>query len=350
MPTPIALDMDWRTLTATVNEMKTPNSFLTKLLFQTTQTVPTESIEIGLIESDRSMAPFVKKNGQAISVGGVGEKAQNITPPNIRIKRPFEAADTFFRRRVGTEVFQQTTPLTPIQQHIARQLFRMESLVTNTEEWLVAMAIRGQIDYSVDDLDAWQITFPKPAGNTVTPSVFWDQANSDPALDFLTAKKLVADEVGLQVTDCVMSESAAREFLTHPEVLKQLDNKGLQVGGLSFAEQFRDDGAIYLGIFSAVRCWMYHRTVKDYTGAAVPMIRDKYVEFFAVTPAAENTMYYAAIPDWDLFGDGGSIETKRFSKSWIEKDPSLRVILLHTRPLPVPRRPGSMVSWKAISG
>ena len=350
MPTPISLDLDWRTMTATVNEIKAPNTFIKNLLFTDEQTVPTESIEIGLLEGDRSMAPFVKKNGQAISVAGLGEKAQNVEAPNIRIKRPLEAADTFFKRRVGTQIFQDTTPLDPIQKHIARQLYRLETLIANRIEWLCAMALRGQIDYSADDTDAWQITYPKPAGNTVTLNPFWDQANSDPALDFLTAKKIASDEVGLQVTDAIMSESAAREFLTHPEVVKQLDNKGLQVGGLTFAEQFRDDGALYLGIFSSVRCWMYHRTAKDETGASVAMIRDKYVEFVCRTPAAENVIYYAAIPDWELFGDGGSIETKRFSKSWLEKDPSIRMLLEHTRPLPVTRRPGSIVSMKVISG
>ena len=48
--------------------------------------------------------------------------------------------------------------------------------------------------------------------------------------------------------------------------------------------------------------------------------------------------------------EAGLWVAQRFSKSWVTKDPSQRLALLHSRPLPVPRRPGAMVSMKVVSG
>ena len=81
--------------------------------------------------------------------------------------------------------------------------------------------------------------------------------------------------------------------------------------------------------------------------ASVQLIRDDYVEVVSAIPAAQNVAYYGAIPDWDAF-DEGLMQGKRFSKSWKEKDPSVRQILAHSRPLFVPRRPASMVSMKVV--
>jgi len=69
----------------------------------------------------------------------------------------------------------------------------------------------------------------------------------------------------------------------------------------------------------------------------------------AVSPAAENVMYYGAIPDFDAL-QGRAWVGRRFGKSWMDKDPSAQIALVHSRPLPVPRRPGSMVSMKVVSG
>jgi hypothetical protein len=60
-------------------------------------------------------------------------------------------------------------------------------------------------------------------------------------------------------------------------------------------------------------------------------------------------MYYGAIPDLKAL-QGRLFRGKRFSKSWEQEDPSVMWQLLHSRPLPVTRRPDSMVSMKVVSG
>jgi hypothetical protein len=119
-------------------------------------------------------------------------------------------------------------------------------------------------------------------------------------------------------------------------------------GSVTLQNQFREDGAILLGTFSGINVWSYPRTV-SVSGTATNLIRSKYAEFVCALPAAQNVLYYGAIADDDAL-EGGTFVTRRFAKTFKTPDPSQRFMLLHTRPLPCTRRPGSIVSMKVVSG
>jgi hypothetical protein len=344
--------LHWASLTPAVNEIKSPNAFLKKLLFTQAETKSTEKIELSFWTGGRQTAPFVRKNGEAILVDGYGESFATVETPNIRIKRAIHPHQVMFERRPGTVIFptrgEQTSAM---DNYLALQSQRLSDLATNAEEWLCAMALRGVITYSVADQEVFQITYPKPAGNTVVLTTFWDDA--DPSLpeiekDFYTAKKLISDEVGLVPTDVILGSEAVLSFmkvLKHQQILNMLH---LDAGAISLQTQFREDGAIYLGIFCGIKVWAYPRQV-THNGAATDLIRAKYAEFVCATAAAENVLYYGAVADDDAL-EGGLFVTQRFAKSFKTPDPSQRFLLLHTRPLPCTRRPGSIVSMKVISG
>lgn len=342
--------LQWASLTQAINEIKSPNQFIKKLLFGDHQPQATENIEFGVFTGDREVAPFVERDGEAIPVSGYGEVFQTVSPPNIRIKRPVKPSTLLFNRHPGEVIFieSQDQLVSAAERHVARDVKRLADLITNAEEYLCALALRGVISYTAADEANFTITLPKPSGNNVTLSLFWDGGSEDPAADFATAKKLISDEVGLQPTDCIMGSEAMDAFMASDAVKAILDQRNIQAGQLSLEEQFRDDGAIYLGRFCGVKCWGYPRTVKV-AGVATDLIRAKYVEFVCATAAAENVLYYGAIPDLDAF-EGRLFVAERFSKSWMQQDPSVMQMLAHSRPLPIPRRPGSMVSMKVVSG
>jgi hypothetical protein len=342
--------LSWSSLTAAVNEIKSPNQFLKKLVFGHHETQPTESIEFGVFTGDREIAPFIERDGEAIPVSGYGETFQTVMPPNIRIKRPIKPSELLFNRAPGTVIFAPSADVivSAAEAHIARDAKRLADMATNSEEYLCALAIRGVISYVAADEANFTITIPKPSGNNITLSVFWDDVANDPAADFKTAKSVISEAVGLGVTDVVLGSEAAAAFLASDSVKALLDNRNISAGNIDLQQQYRDDGALFLGRFCGVNVWEYARTVKV-GGVSTALIRAKYAEFLAVTPQAENTLYYGAIPDLDAF-QGRLFQAERFSKSWTIPDPSSMQMLLHTRPLPIPRRPGSMVSMKVVSG
>lgn len=341
--------LDWTALTAAVNEIKSPSQFLRKLLYSNEDPQHTELIEVSVMTGNRETAPFVKKNAGAFLVGGIGEQFQNIEAPNIRIKRVLEASNLMTKRRAGSVVMPgKSEMMSAIDAYIARQTQRMADICTNAEEYLCALSLTGTISYAVDPLESFTITYPKPAGNTVTlaGAALWSASTSTPQTDFYNAKKLMSDEVGLNPTDCIMSNTAALAFMTNVQVIATLDKLNVSAGGLSFANQFTDDGAIFLGTFCGIRCWSYPREV-IVNGSSTKLIRNNYVEFVHAGSAAEFTMYFGAIFDMDALEEDAFVG-RRFSKSWKEKDPSAQILLTCSRPLPVPRRPGAIVSYSVL--
>lgn len=335
------------TLTAAVREIKPPASFLFDLLFSARQAVSTEQIEIGVWHGERQMAPFVRKNGEALLVGGPDQKIHVVEPTNIRIKRPLVPSKIVFDRKPGSAIFGEDAQASSIAQTIAEEQRALVDQVTNREEWLAAQALRMQVTYSVSDQENFQITFPRAAGHTTTATRDWD--DGDPSLpnieqDFENAMKLVSEETGVGVTHCVLGAQAATWFKHVLKNQKLLDMLHVNAGMLDLARPWLAQGARYLGDFCGVQVWTYPRRLDGKN-----LIREKYAEFVSVTPAAQNVCYYGAVADDD--GSGAMLHVgARFSKSWVEQDPSQRVLLLASRPLCVPRRPNSTVSMKVVSG
>lgn len=349
----------WAFMTGVVNELKAPNQFLRRLLFSRTQEVPTEHIQVTTLSNNREMAPFVRKNGEALMVGGGAEKEHLVEAPNIRIKKPFTPSNLLFGRPEGAittnyrAVNSAAEQQRSINEYIQRELQDMEDRIVNAEEWLCAQALTGEINYEVADEEVFTITFWRHADAEMTMDVFLD--DGDPTtvrlLATLRAVQNLSNQLtGLGMTDAICGSEAAAAIMELVEAghLKWLDIRGISAGTVTFLEQFNDDGALYLGTFNQIRFWEYGRTILN-NGVEEPLIRAKYIEFVARTPNAQRIMYYGAIPDMKAL-QGRRFQGRRFSKSWDEEDPSVRIALVHSRPLPIPRKPNAHISLKAVSG
>jgi hypothetical protein len=347
-------ELKWMSLTTAINEMKSPNTFIKNLLFSDHQTQPLEDIQVDTIDKAREVAPLVRKNGEAIFVGGYTSSSYVISPPNIRIKRAFSPSELLFGRRPGTVVYNPTNQMSAARQHIARDMQVMADMITNAEEYLASLALVGTISYEVDEQEVFTLTQPRPDGHNVTLDVYWDDATPGDVVmhaDIHAIKRLINDAVGLSVTDAILGTEAADAFLLLASKgnIEPLNAMGhVKMGQVDLTTQFRADGVIYLGNIAGVDFWEYGRTA-SVNGVSTSMIRAKYAEFFSRSSAAQRVLYYGAIADMDTF-EGRNFQAERFSKSWKNPDPSAQMVLAASRPLPWIRRPGAHVSAKVVSG
>lgn len=346
-------EREWTWLTPLVNEIKPPQSFIHNLLFSNHEVLPTDLVEIGTITGDRSMAPFVTKDSEAIMIEGLSQDAIALRPPNIRIKKPFTPSPLFFDRDYGEVIHLQggDNQTSMIQQHIARDSQRMVDLVDNSQEYLASQALTGVIAYTNEqDGTAFQITFAKSAENTVTLSGAdrWDQSTGSPKIDVLAAKRRQADAVNLQPTDVLMGQEAAEAFITNDEIAVDLDTRELRIGGIDMTQQFSSQGVVFLGTYSGLRWWEYSRQINVPGTGLVSLIRSKFCEFVTADPSAEMVEYFGAIRDMRAL-QGRSIASERFSKSWDEEDPSVMVQLIESHPLPAMRRPDAVYSLQVVA-
>lgn len=357
---PYIPELKWKAMTRTVNQIKPANQFLRRLLYSSDVVeLEVEDIELSTITAGREIAPFVESGSEAIMVGGTQHSFSTVKAPNIRIKRPMTPSQLLFGRQPGTPVHLQPgqTQRSAVRAHIARDLRHMSNMVDNAEEYLVAMALQGVISYSVNDEAVFTITIPRSSANNVTLSIFWDvgDGTARPLQDIHAVKEIMAEgptSEGLVPTDAICGTEAAAALLEMVEAghIKMLGLEGQNVtaGAMTFVSQFNSDGVIYLGMLGGVRFWQYGRTA-SLRGTTVNMIRPKYVEFISTSPNSARTLYYAAIPDLQIFR-GGRLRGRRLSKSWMTEDPAQLLALLASRPLPWPGKPNATVSVKVVSG
>lgn len=343
--------LDWYTLTEMVNEFKNPSAFLTRMVFGNSRELTTENIVYRIQRKGRNVAPFVLRNGEAIMSGGYDEEEVNFQAPNIRLKRPLEAADLIFRRHAGDVIFAGGgTVDNAAEREVALQMQTLDDEISNAEEYLAAFAIQGVVTYTVADEAAFTIDMKKPAGNTIDLGAgnYWDEANVNPITDIKLARRTMHDEVTLNPTICVLGSEACDAFLDNTEVQRLLDTRNLRVGVVDFTQDINELGAMPLGNFGGIDFWAYTRQL-DVNTVLTDLIRPKYAEFISTSPQAQHIRFYGAHSDLDAL-ETNRLASRRFSKSWRQNDPSVQQILLASRPLPVMRRPGAVVSMKVVSG
>jgi hypothetical protein len=343
------------TLTANIMNIKKPSNFLFDLCFSRHQSLSTEKAEIGIWTGNRLCAPFVRKNGEARLVGGRGNEFQTVDTPHCRIKMAIQPGDVVFQRQPGSEIFSSADQVSGANFYYGVQQTALMDMIAESEEWLAAQALRMQISYVPDETeDVFQVTFPRAAGHTTTASVDWDEADKDLVEieeDFLRAANLVSEAIGLGVTHCFLGSLAALHFRkTLKKQAGLLDYRDITAGRLDYVKPWLESGARPIGMLCGIEVWEYSRQTTDHTGTAKNLIRSKYAEFVAVTPANEFTTYYGGIADVKTLGQGRLHIGERFSKAWLQDDPSVEYILAASRPLPCPRRADATVSMKVVSG
>jgi hypothetical protein len=356
---PIA-ELKWRNMTGVVNEIQSPNTFLSRFLYppSTYETLTTENIEVSTLVGERVMAPFVRKNGEAIMVGGTTSKSVVVEAPNIRIKRPFTASNLMFNRTPGSAIVlgPGQSQRAEVQKAIARDLQYMADQVSNAEEWMISQSLTGSITYSSADEEVYTITYPRLAAHSFTLSILWSVADATVLLYNDCVKpvqRLLSQADAGGATDVILGEGASDAFtkLVEMGLIKPLELRNVDAGTVTMAESFRQDGVLYLGRVHGLDWWEYSRTVKDQDGTETALIRSEYAEFVNRNAGmAARKMYYGAIPDMDAFAASpqGLGQMRRFAKSWKISDPSSMMSLIHSRPLPVPMKPNASVSVKVI--
>lgn len=366
MPETIDL-LHWSSMTAAINEIKSPNRFLQRALFSREQTLPTETMELSTLVRGREMAPMVKADGEGVLVGGHTATFATVTAPNIRIKMAMTPSELLYKRRPGSVIFNNSGGIqAAINEYMARELQGMADLITNRVEYMCSQLLHdGSIRYSVSDQENFTITFPRDLTDaqwktfwTTPPSGnFWNDAtvtNRKILEDIHAVKRIMTYHHSLNPTLAICGSEAADVLMNQLRedptfVQSALDTRDVTVGNVNLTSFYDEDGVIPLGRLSGIPFVEYARQATDETGSVVDMIDPKYIHFVHAGPAADHRMYYGAISDNKLLG-GRRFQTRRFSKTWEVEDPSAIMMLTTTRPLPVLRRPNSIVSLKVVSG
>lgn len=213
-------------------------------------------------------------------------------------------------------------------------------MVTRRQEVMAVEALRtGKITVSGDQYPTVEIDFQRDGaltrvltstGGAGSTDNRWTKSGISPLDDVRAWSDLVTEKSGATATDVIMDSKAWALFKADPAVQKELDRfRGTATANpLVVGEGGRHVGTIGDLDFYIYAGWYEHPS----TGTVTPYLPANTV--IITGQQLEGARAYGAIRD----EEAGFQAVPYFSKSWVEKDPAVRYLLMQSAPLPVPYR------------
>lgn len=329
-------------LNAVVQSLKRSPAFILNTFFNQVETSQGEEVYFD-IESDgkkRRLAPFVHPLVEGKLVEDHGYKTQSFKPAYIKDKRTFDSTRPF-KRSIGEQIGTGQT-LSPSQrlEALVRQSLRdqvdmltrrmevmaVESLLTGRET--VNMLMPGGMEKEV------VLDFGRDPDLTIvlTGSDRWGQTGVDALGTLEDAALTVLQKSGARVDTLVFDPVAWRSFRENSPLLdKKLDMRRVISGNLDLS--LIPDHVQYKGNDGTFDYWVYADWYLANSDDAEesPMLPEGTVLGIGNVQGARH---FGAIKD----EEAGFQPLEYFSKSWLVKDPSTRIMLLQSAPVIVPYR------------
>jgi hypothetical protein len=332
-----------RTMLAAVEQMKRSRRFLGTTFFGATPVIsPTVHVDIDIIKGNRKMAPFVRPNRPGQVVDRSGSVMRSYKPAYVKPKRETNAG-ALLMRQPGEHIYSGRTPLDRAGDQLARDMEDLDDQINRREEWMIAKALTtGQVIVKGDGVDDI-VDFQMDSDNLVTESTAWTASEADPIADLRKYKRRVAKKTGRTANAGVMSSEAADAFLDNAKVIEKLNTRRIDLGQIRPEEL--PDGVTYLGYLNdpGLDLYAYEEWYVPDDGEEEPMIP---AGGLIVGPTNSRcSMLYGAIQDMEAI-EGGMFDVARYPKSWVEKDPSVRWLMMQAAPLPGFHEPDAFVYAK----
>lgn len=319
-------------LNRVVSELPAPAPFILNSFFREVQEETSEEIHFDVDNGRRRIAPFVSPIVAGKVVHSKGYTAKTFAPAYVKDKRVFNPSRAF-KRAMGEKIGGAMSPSARMALALSNELVDQVDMLTRRMELMAVEALRtGSITVEGDDYPQSVVNFGRAAGLTkaLLTTARWGEAGVSPLANLRDWSLEVAKESGATANVAVMDPKAYALFAADPDVKAELDRFR---GNATLNPTVVGEGGRYMGRVGDFDIWVYvgwyeHPTTKVVT-AYMP---DHTV--ILTGPDLEGVRCYGAIQD----EEAGLQAMAYFAKSWVEKDPSARLLLLQSAPLPVPYR------------
>ena len=336
-----------RTMLRALNQENMAGNFLLDLLFPTVEVSDTKYVDIDIVKGDERLAPFVAPVVEGELVEAQGFTTNTYEPPYIKPKFMTQAAQLLTERSPGSAIYGGDTPGQRAATKLTKEIQDGEKMIHRREEWMAAQGLTtGTITVSGKGIEQ-VIDFGMAADHKVTlvGAALWSDPLSDPLGDIRTWARQISDDGDANADVLILGAGAADALFSHSSVSSALDVRRINIGEIN--PRLLSKGVIYHGTLNAtgvnVDIYEYNGSYKDADG-----VRQRFIENNRVVMTSTQADFrrnYAAIQDLEA----GMVPMPIFVKSWEEKDPSGRVVLLQSAPLPAPHQIDAIVSALVVA-
>lgn len=321
-------------LTRAINSLVATPSHLLDTYFPMVQTESTDEIHFDIISKTRRLAPFVSPVVAGKIVDSQGYVTKTFKPAYLKPKTPFDP-NRPLKRIPGEQIGGMLSPDQRLQYLVAQQLLDHKDMVRRRMEVMASEALRtGKVTVTGDNYPTVVLDFGRDAALTkvLTAGTKWSDSGISPLNNLQDWSQLVLQKSGAMPIDVTLDIDAWKVFRSDADVAKRLDLRNAVGATLSLGAQIKE-GAVYMGTVDNFNIWVYSGWYLDDAGAEQPILPSGSV-VMSNGLQLEGTQAYGAIRD----EEAGFQPFEYFSKSWVEKDPSVRYVLTQSAPLVVPSR------------
>lgn len=347
MATPLDVLFETRTLLEAVNsdELETQPRFIIDNFWGPVKTIFTKHADWEISNSKRKLSRFRGSGAQANIVKHREKNVKTVQLPYIREKTPLSAPELF--RNAGIVLggtFQDSGAYIDRARNesLNEDLTMLRERVEEREEWMACQLLTspGVVSYEDEEV-AWTVDMQIPAELNVTlaGTDMWTDAASDVISDLEVMNTLASKHTGVGITDWIMGTDISPVLRNNEKLLKQLDNNNFRVGSITVDFQNNLVGTLANG----VRFWKYSRDYTDENGVTQQMWPADVMVGLTSSFKRNSQRLFGVVEEVEETFAG-----ELFSKSWVDNDPSVRWLLVSSRPLPIIKQIGSFVKLQPI--
>lgn len=355
----MALDIfSTHTMLAAVQEINPLHTFLRDRYFPTNESTDlfaTEDVLVEYRDGSKTLAPFVAPRKGGVTVLRKGYTMERYTPPYIAPKRAM-TADDVKKKGFGEALFSKLTPAQRQGALMMKDFAELDAMIARREEAMAAETLLTNgciMKHIADDKaegDEMEVRFYEGESNPAqyTPEKDWDEADADILGDIYAVCELLAEN-GLASSDLLVSPDVSSAILNNEKLVKLLDNRNINIGGVDPAEL--PSGVTKIGRLNAnghvVDVLLYSEKYTNDAGVNVGYIPAGKAVITA--PGCGRTLYGAVSQVEQSDGLFHTYTAKRVPKYYSDAKGNVRELTLTSCPLCIPNNKNAWYVINAIN-
>lgn len=334
---------DTSVLVQVVSNLKTSQNWLLDRFFPNVVTYETEEVAIDVDIGLRRMAPFVSPLVQGKIVESRKYQTNTFKPAYIKDLRAPDLRKPI-RRQIGERIGGEYTAADRAMLNLQFEMEDQIDMLHRRLEWMASSAlVSGTVTVAGEGYETQIIDFGRSSDLTITLSGDdkWPQSvaagatNTQPSDDIEEWQTLILKNSGAVPADLVFTNKSWRAFrldttikdnaITFPNLnpYENQINAGAQI----------NKGAVYKGRWGNFDLWLYNDWYIDpLDNVEKPMIPDGAVIMSSADLMGTRAFGVILDPEFNY----GPLAYA--PKSWVEKNPAQRLILMQSSPLVIPSR------------
>lgn len=352
---------DWRTLTEVSNQLFPVPRFLWDMLIgeQGVTNHATQQITVDVLVNNRRIAPVTRRGNPYRNVTPTSYRQQGFTPPRLAAKIELRAEELYGRRYPGYVPFNPTARQVTdsAMDYVATQMRALSDQIERAKEYMLAQILFGRTSPAtvssagivfLTDGDGYDVTIdmqmPSAHKFALTATDRWvigGAVNATAPIygQLLNWSQLIQQASGYRPTDLVGSEQAIRALLQNETIQSLFDVNRYAAGSVSPSVVPNPaTGATYHGSLLGLNVYSYNEYLQLPTGSSTVAMTPTY-RVCLFSRYADFREHRAAIPD-----ARAGLVMGRYSKMWVEEDPSAMFLSMEERSVVIAHNPGAMVT------